>query len=100
MLKKVEYGKEFIKIKFNTDHNFPLNKPLMLHLLTRIVRCIFEEDGKFYLQLYVDDCLYEWGVQETLVASNIEMLEYDRIDISEGTDVNKTNVTNLSLLVF
>ena len=72
----------------------------MLHLLTRIVRCIFEEDGKFYLQLYVDDCLYEWGVQETLVASNIEMLEYDRIDISEGTDVNKTNVTNLSLLVF
>ena len=75
----------------------------MLHLLTRIVRCIFEEDVKFYLQLYVDDCLYERGVSETLVASNVEMLEYDRIDISEGIDVNKTNVTKewyLSLLVF
>ena len=57
--KKGEYGKDFMKIKFNTDDNLPLNKPLKLHLLTIIVRCIFEEDGKFYPQLYLDDCLYE-----------------------------------------
>ena len=64
--KKGEYGKDFMKIKFNTDDNLPLNKPLKLHLLTIIVRCIFEEDGKFYPQLYLDDCLYELRV-----ASNI-----------------------------
>ena len=46
--KKGEYGKDFMKIKFNTDDSLPLNKPLKLHLLTIIVRCIFEEDGKFY----------------------------------------------------
>ena len=57
--KKGEYGKDFMKIKFNTDDNLPLNKPLKLHLLTIIVRCIFEEDGKFYPQFYLDDCLYE-----------------------------------------
>ena len=57
--KKGEYGKDFMKIKFNTDDNLPLNKPLKLHLLTIIVRCIFEEDGKFYPQLHLDDCLYE-----------------------------------------
>ena len=57
--KKGEYGKDFMKIKFNTDDNLPLNKPLKLHLLTIIVRCIFEEDGKFYPQLYLDDYLYE-----------------------------------------
>ena len=57
--KKGEYGKDFMKIKFNTDDNLPLNKPLKLHLLTIIVRCIFEEDNKFYPQLYLDDCLYE-----------------------------------------
>ena len=51
--KKGEYGKDFMKIKFNTDDNLPLNKPLKLHLLTIIVRCIFEEDGKFYPQLYL-----------------------------------------------
>ena len=60
--KKGEYGKDFMKIKFNTDDNLPLNKPLKLHLLTTIVRCIFEEDSKFYPQLYLDDCLYELRV--------------------------------------
>ena len=59
VVKKSEYGKDFIKIQFNTDDNLPLNKPVKLHLLTIIVRCIFEEDGKFYPQLYLDDCLYE-----------------------------------------
>ena len=46
-------------MKFNTDYNLPLNKPFKLPLLTIILRCIFEEDGKFYPQLYLDDCLYE-----------------------------------------
>ena len=57
--KKGECGKDFMKIKFNTDDNLPLNKPLKLHLLTIIVRVIFEEDSKFYPQLYLDECLYE-----------------------------------------
>ena len=60
--KKGKYGKDFMKIKFNTDDNLPLNKPLKLHLLAIIVRCIFEEDGKFYPQLYLDDCLHELRV--------------------------------------
>ena len=57
--KKGEYGKDFMKIKFNTDDDLLLNKPLKLHLLTINVRCIFEEDSKFYSQLYLDECLYE-----------------------------------------
>ena len=48
-----------MKIKFNADDNLSLNKPLKFHLLTIIVRSIFEEDSKFYLQLYLDDCFYE-----------------------------------------
>ena len=57
--KEGEHGKDFMKIKFDTDDNLPLNKQLKLHMLTIIVRSVFEEDGKFYLQLYLDDCLYE-----------------------------------------
>ena len=60
--KKGEYGKDFMKIKFNTDDNLPLNKPLKLHLLTIIVVGIFKEDGKLNLQLYLDPCLYELRV--------------------------------------
>ena len=28
-------------------------------MLTVIVRCVFEEDGKYYLQVFLDECLYE-----------------------------------------
>ena len=65
MVKKGEYGKDFMKVKFNTDDNLPLNKPLKLHLLTIIFSYIFEEDGKFYLRLYLDDCLYSYVSQAT-----------------------------------
>ena len=58
MVKKGECGKDFMKIKFNSDDNLSLNKLLKLHLLTIIVRCIFE-DYKVYPQLYLGDCLYE-----------------------------------------
>ena len=50
--KKDEYGKNVTKIKFNTHDNLPLNNPLNLHMLTITLRCIFEEDGKLYPQLY------------------------------------------------
>ena len=66
MVKKGEYGKDFMKVKFNTDDNLPLNKPLKLHLLTIIFSYIFEEDGKFHLQLYLDDCLYELRVTSNI----------------------------------
>ena len=65
MVKKGEYGKDFMKVKFNTVDNLPLNRPLKLHLLTIIFSYIFEEDGKFYLQLYLDDCLYSYVSQAT-----------------------------------
>ena len=58
----VDYGKDFMKIKFNSDDNLPLNKPLKPHLLTIIIKCIFEEDGKYNSQLYLDDCMYELRV--------------------------------------
>ena len=57
--KEGEDGKDFMKIKFDTDDNLPLNKPLKLHLLTIIVRSVFGEDGEFYPQLCLDECLYE-----------------------------------------
>ena len=48
-----------MKVKFDTDDNLSLNKKLNPHTLTIIVRSVFEEDGKFYPQPYLDDCLYE-----------------------------------------
>ena len=57
--KKVEYEKDFMKIKINSDDNLSLNKMLKLHLLRVIVRSVFEEHGKYYPQVFLDECLYE-----------------------------------------
>ena len=58
--------KDYMKIKFNSDDNLPLNKILKLHMLTIIVRSVFKEDGKCYPQFFLYECLYE-----------LQMLEYD-----------------------
>ena len=57
--KQNDYGKGYMKIKFNSDDDLLLNKPLKFHAMTIIIRSVFEEDGKFYLQLFLDDTLYE-----------------------------------------
>ena len=45
--KKIEYGKDFLKISFESNDDLPLNKPIKLRLLTIIVRSVFNEDDKF-----------------------------------------------------
>ena len=34
--KENDYGKDYMKIKFNSDNDLPLNKPLKFHAMTRI----------------------------------------------------------------
>ena len=57
-----DYEKNYIKIKFNSDDNLPLNKPLKLHNMTITIRSVFEEDGKSYPRLFLDDTLYELNI--------------------------------------
>ena len=57
-----DYEKDFMKIKFNSDDDLPLNKPLKFHMMTIIIRSVFEEDGKLYPQVFLDDTLYELNV--------------------------------------
>ena len=54
-----DYEKDYMKIKFNSDDDLPLNKPLKFHLVTITIRYLFEEDGKLYWQVFLDDALYE-----------------------------------------
>ena len=46
-----------MKVKFNSDGNLSLNKTLKLHHMTIVIRSIFEENGKYYLQAFLDECL-------------------------------------------
>ena len=74
-----EYKRDFMKIKFNSDDNLPLNKMLKLCMLTVIVRSVFE-DGKYYPQVFFHDFFMNYKSQ-------------NRIDISEGIDINKRNAS-------
>ena len=57
-----DYEEDYMKIKFNSD--FPSNKPLKFHLMTITIRSVFEEDGKLYPQVFLDDTLYELNVKK------------------------------------
>ena len=57
-----DYEKDYLKIKFNSDDDLQLNKPLKFHHLTIIIRSVFEEYCKLYLQVFLYDTLYELNI--------------------------------------
>ena len=57
--KENDYENNYMKIKFNSDDDLPLNKPLKIRLVTITIRSVFKEDGKLYLQVFLDNTLYE-----------------------------------------
>ena len=57
--KENDYEKDYMNIKFISDDNLPLNKPLKFNLMTITIRSLFEEDGIFYPLVFLDDTLYE-----------------------------------------
>ena len=44
------------------DDDLPLNKSLKFRLMTITIRSVFEEDGKLYMQVFLDDTLYELNI--------------------------------------
>ena len=54
-----EYEKDYMKIKFSSDDDLPLNKSLKFSLMTITIRCVFKEDNELYPQVFLDDTLYE-----------------------------------------
>ena len=58
-INSVEYGEDYMKIKFSSDDHLPLNKQLKFLSIAIIVRIVFEKSGKCYPQIFLDECLYE-----------------------------------------
>ena len=48
-----------MKIRFNSDDNIPLNKIFNFPTITIIIRSVTQKHGIYYLQLFLDECLYE-----------------------------------------
>ena len=50
--------KNYDRIAVNTD-DVPFNKKIRFPLLIIIITCVFQNDRKLCLQIYLDECLYE-----------------------------------------
>ena len=48
-----------MKIKLNSDDDLLVGRILSLHNLTIVVRSVFQEDNKYYSQVFLDEYLYE-----------------------------------------
>ena len=59
----LEYTKDYMKIKFNSDDILPLNKQkfqnfIKFHTMTVTFRCVISEDNKLYPQVFLDEALH------------------------------------------
>ena len=48
-----------MKIKYNLDDELPLNKAIEIPSMIIVVRTIFLKSNKYYLQVFLDECLYK-----------------------------------------
>ena len=55
----VEYDKDYMKIKFESNNISPEGNDSNIRLATIIIRAIFAQDCKYYPQLFLDDGLYK-----------------------------------------
>ena len=54
-----DYDEKYMKIKFDSDDNLPLNKTIEILLVTIVVIAVFHENNKYYPQVFLDECLYK-----------------------------------------
>ena len=54
-----DYDEKYMKIKFNSNDEFPLNKTKEIPTIAIVVGAIFFENNKYYAQVFLDECLYK-----------------------------------------
>ena len=54
-----DYNEKYMKIKFNSDVELPLNKTIEIASMIIVLRAVFYENKKYYPEVFLDECLYE-----------------------------------------
>ena len=55
----VQYDKDYMKIKFESNNNLSIDNIVNMHQVTIVIRSGFTQNDKFYPQLFLDDAHYE-----------------------------------------
>ena len=78
-----DYFRDRGVIRFDTDDILPLDTIVIVYSMTIVIRSVYKNYyDRFYPQIHLANCIYK------------KMLEYDRIDISEGIDIKKCKETS------
>ena len=56
----IEYGKNFIKARFESNDDLPLCKLLNNPVCIIVVKSVFQRDSNYYPQVLLYECLYEY----------------------------------------
>ena len=54
----VQYDKDYMKIKFESNNNLPADNIVNMYQVAIINRSVFAQNGKFYPQIFLVDALY------------------------------------------
>ena len=57
--KSDDYDVNYMKIKFDSDDELPLNKTIKIPSMMTVVTAIFLENDKYYPQVFLDECVYK-----------------------------------------
>ena len=55
-----DYDEKYMKNKFNSDDELPLNKTVEVPTITIVLRAIFLENNRYYPQVFLDECLMKY----------------------------------------
>ena len=89
-----DYFRDHGIIIFDTDDTLPLEDIVSIYSITIIIRSVYRDCyDRFCPQIHLENCIYK------------KMLEYDRIDISEGIDIKNVkkrleNVIYVNFIIF
>ena len=50
---------EYNKLRFSSDVDLPLDTLVKFRALTIVINCVIKKGNKYYLEIYLDECLYE-----------------------------------------
>ena len=53
--------KDYDKFRFNSDTDLPLNTIIEFRSILINVSCVIKKDNKYYLEIYLEECLYVKG---------------------------------------
>ena len=53
---------EYNKLRLSSDVDLPLDTLIEFHMLTIVINCVIKKGSKYYLEIYLDECLYKTDI--------------------------------------